>query len=77
MVAWLLLKKYPRIGSTVVNEDQIKCRMAEIRDTLNRMAIKGGDLRWEYLQLNQELGRIERVLSDAIVLAEFTERAQP
>ncbi len=43
-----------------MTKSQIKQRMVEIRDTLNRMAIKGGDLRWEYLQLNQEIGRMER-----------------
>jgi archaellum component FlaC len=39
---------------------QIKKRMTEIRNDLDRMAIEQGDLRWEYLQLNQELGRIEQ-----------------
>ena len=42
-----------------MTKEQIIQKMKNIRSELNDMAVKRGDLEWEYRSLNQELGVIE------------------
>lgn len=41
-----------------MTKEQISQKMTDIRSELNDMAIRRGDLEWEYRSLNAELGRL-------------------